>query len=158
MANRKATGPSGITSDALKSMVWREEGLSEEEESANNDADFLASVIHELLLDYWDSKLDFESWKQDILAPVPKTGNLSNPNKWRPVCLLETSYKVLASIFARRINPMIRDHKLEAQCGSINSKGCPDANFSLKSALELRREHDIPTHVLFVDLVKPLIL
>eukprot|EP00957_Ditylum_brightwellii_P180965 13786849-Ditylum_brightwellii.AAC.1 len=49
---------------------------------------------------------------------------------------------------------MIRDHGLEAQCGSINSKGCPDTNFLLKSALELRREHDIPTHVLFVDLVK----
>eukprot|EP00957_Ditylum_brightwellii_P145347 11069267-Ditylum_brightwellii.AAC.1 len=69
MANGKAAAPSGITFDALKSMVWREEGLSEEEESANDDADFLASVIHQLLLDYWDSKLDFESWKQGILAP-----------------------------------------------------------------------------------------
>mmetsp|Transcript_6884 Transcript_6884/g.10421 ORF Transcript_6884/g.10421 Transcript_6884/m.10421 type:complete len:95 (+) Transcript_6884:155-439(+) len=93
-------------------MVWREDDLTEEEESANDDADFLASVIHELLLDFWDSKLDFESWKRGTVAPVPKTGDLSNPNKWRPVCLLETSYKVLASILARRINPVIRYHGL----------------------------------------------
>ena len=157
MANGKAAGPSGVTPDALKAMVWREEGLKDgedEDEVDNDDADHLASVIHSLLLDFWESKLDFESWKRGILAPVPKTGDLSNPNKWRPVCLLETTYKVLASIIANRINPVIRDHGLEEQCDSLNSKGCPDANFSLRSALQIRREHDIPTHVLFVDLVK----
>eukprot|EP00957_Ditylum_brightwellii_P190049 14468260-Ditylum_brightwellii.AAC.1 len=52
MANGKATGPSRITSNALKSMVWREDDLSEEEKSANDNADFLASVINELLLDF----------------------------------------------------------------------------------------------------------
>eukprot|EP00957_Ditylum_brightwellii_P034657 2627281-Ditylum_brightwellii.AAC.1 len=66
-------------------MVWREEGLeAEADKLANADADCLASLIHSLLLDFWESKLDFESWKQGILAPVPKTGDLSNPNKWRP--------------------------------------------------------------------------
>eukprot|EP00957_Ditylum_brightwellii_P171330 13042569-Ditylum_brightwellii.AAC.1 len=127
MANGKAAGPSGITSDALNGSP------------ANADANFLASVIHDLLLDFWESNLDFESWKQGTLAPVPKSGDLSNPNKWRPVCLLETSYKVLASIIAHRINPVIRDNGLEAQCGSLNSKGCPDANFSLRSAIQIRR-------------------
>eukprot|EP00957_Ditylum_brightwellii_P124742 9507534-Ditylum_brightwellii.AAC.1 len=43
---------------------------------------------------------------------------------------------------------------LQVQCGSLNSKGCPDANFSLRSTLQIQREHDIATHVLFVDLVK----
>eukprot|EP00957_Ditylum_brightwellii_P151547 11541346-Ditylum_brightwellii.AAC.1 len=71
MANGKAPGPSGITSDALKSMVWCDSGL-DEEDSANEDAEYLASVVHELLLDFWESKLDFESWKQGMLAPVPK--------------------------------------------------------------------------------------
>eukprot|EP00957_Ditylum_brightwellii_P012542 947707-Ditylum_brightwellii.AAC.1 len=66
-------------------MVWWEEGLKDKaDELANTDADYLASVIHSLLLNFWESKLDFESWKQGILAPVPKTSNLSNPNKWRP--------------------------------------------------------------------------
>jgi len=53
MVTRKAAGPSGITSDALKSMVWREEGLEDEaDELANTNAGYLASVIHSLLLDF----------------------------------------------------------------------------------------------------------
>eukprot|EP00957_Ditylum_brightwellii_P061870 4695148-Ditylum_brightwellii.AAC.1 len=92
MANGKAAGPSGITSDALKSMVWRDNSLGAND-SANNDADFLATAVHDVLTDFWESKLNFESWKQGTLVPVPKSGNLSNPNKWRPVCLIETSYK-----------------------------------------------------------------
>eukprot|EP00957_Ditylum_brightwellii_P123749 9433829-Ditylum_brightwellii.AAC.1 len=91
MVNGKAAVPSGITSDALKSMVWHE--LDPEDEEVNTDADFQATMIHGLLLDFCASKLDFESWKQGILTPVPKSGDLSNPNKWRPICLLETSYK-----------------------------------------------------------------
>eukprot|EP00957_Ditylum_brightwellii_P112491 8576437-Ditylum_brightwellii.AAC.1 len=83
MANGKAPGPSGITSDALKSMVSCDYGL-DKEDSANKDAKYLASVAHELLLDFWESNLNFESWKQGTLVPVPKTGDLSNPNKWIP--------------------------------------------------------------------------
>eukprot|EP00957_Ditylum_brightwellii_P027727 2095609-Ditylum_brightwellii.AAC.1 len=92
MANGKAPVPSGITSDALKAMVWRDTSL-EEGDPANANANFLASVTHDLLLDFWESNLYFESWKRGTLVPVPKSGNLSNLNKWRPVCLLETSYK-----------------------------------------------------------------
>eukprot|EP00957_Ditylum_brightwellii_P136089 10378868-Ditylum_brightwellii.AAC.1 len=72
-------------------MVWTE--ATPNDEGANDDANYLASVIHHMLLDFWKSALDFESWKSGILAPVPKKGDLSNPNKWRPVCLLETTNK-----------------------------------------------------------------
>eukprot|EP00957_Ditylum_brightwellii_P133676 10191666-Ditylum_brightwellii.AAC.1 len=138
MANGKAPGPSGITSNALKSMVWTEATL--DDEGANDDANYLVAVIHNMLLDFWKNALDFESWKSGILAPVPKKGNLSNPNKWRPVCLLETTYRVFASIIAHRITPVIQDHRLEPQCGSLNSKGYQDANFLLKSALEIQHK------------------
>eukprot|EP00957_Ditylum_brightwellii_P198035 15087766-Ditylum_brightwellii.AAC.1 len=65
MVNGKAPRPSGITSNALKSMVgrrphWMMKGLM-------------------TMPTTW--------------PPVPKKGDLSNPNKWHPVCLLETTYK-----------------------------------------------------------------
>eukprot|EP00957_Ditylum_brightwellii_P078914 5999900-Ditylum_brightwellii.AAC.1 len=91
IANGKAPGPSDITSDALKSMVWTEETPGNEHD--NDDANYLATVIHVMLLDFCKSTLDFKSWKSGTLAPVPKKGDLSNPNKWHPVCLLETMYK-----------------------------------------------------------------
>ena len=43
---------------------------------------------------------------------------------------------------------------MDKQCGSIFGKGCADANFSLKAALETLREQGQDAHVLFVDLVK----
>eukprot|EP00957_Ditylum_brightwellii_P041208 3119146-Ditylum_brightwellii.AAC.1 len=63
---------------------------------ANDDTDFLAVVIHTMIVKFWDGSFDFQSWESSTLAPVPKKGDLLNPNKWCPVCLLETNYKVLA--------------------------------------------------------------
>jgi len=76
-----------------------------------------------------------KEWRTGILTPVPKKGDLLNPNKWRPVCLLEVTYKALASIIAARMNPIVQDFGLEEQCGLLNSKGCQDAPMSLKTAL-----------------------
>ena len=39
-------------------------------------------------------------------------------------------------------------------CGFVQGRGCEDAIFTLKNALCLRREHELQSHVLFVDLVK----
>ena len=43
---------------------------------------------------------------------------------------------------------------LECQCGFSPLKGCCDALFCLKSALQKQREHQLDSWVLFVDLVK----
>eukprot|EP00957_Ditylum_brightwellii_P141458 10776648-Ditylum_brightwellii.AAC.1 len=153
MENKKAMGPSRITSDALKSMVWNEENPDEDHDNDNDN--YLTTIIHAMILEFWEGKLDFESWKSGTLAPVPKKSDLSNPNKWSPACLLETTYKTMAtSIIVRRINPMIWDHRLELQCGGLNLKGCQDAMFLLKSALQICHEYNLPSHVIFVDLVK----
>eukprot|EP00957_Ditylum_brightwellii_P045225 3427999-Ditylum_brightwellii.AAC.1 len=64
------------------------------------------------------------------------------------------SYKVLTRILALRINPIIQDHGLEAHCGSLISKQCQDANFPLKSALQICQEHHFTTYILFVELVR----
>eukprot|EP00957_Ditylum_brightwellii_P036459 2760995-Ditylum_brightwellii.AAC.1 len=127
MVNNKAPGPPGITSDVMKAMVWKEH--QPENKSDNDDAEYLASVIHTMILEFWTGHLDFQYWESGTLAPVPQKGDLSNPNKWQPVCLLEPTYKILASVLAFCINPIIRYNGLEEQCGSLNSKGCQDANF-----------------------------
>ena len=52
------------------------------------------------------------------------------------------------------MNPIVRDEGLEEQRGSLNTKGTQDALFSLKTALQTRHKHNLPTEVLFVDIVK----
>eukprot|EP00957_Ditylum_brightwellii_P129908 9908922-Ditylum_brightwellii.AAC.1 len=46
------------------------------------------------------------------------------------------------------IKLLVQDHGLNSQCGSLNSKGCPDALFSLKSALQICRERNLAMRVL----------
>eukprot|EP00957_Ditylum_brightwellii_P158059 12031714-Ditylum_brightwellii.AAC.1 len=70
MANGKAPGLSDITSNALKAMVWQEH--QPENESDNDNAEYLASVIHAMILEFWNGHLDFQSWESRTLAPVPK--------------------------------------------------------------------------------------
>eukprot|EP00957_Ditylum_brightwellii_P147848 11258453-Ditylum_brightwellii.AAC.1 len=72
-------------------MTWTEP--DPEEAGANDDMEFLVGTIHAMLVNFWADLLDFESCASGTLSPVPKKGNLSDPNKWRPVCLLETTYK-----------------------------------------------------------------
>eukprot|EP00957_Ditylum_brightwellii_P007600 575379-Ditylum_brightwellii.AAC.1 len=70
MANVKVPGPSSITSDALKVMMWKEQ--HPENKSNNDDAEYLASVMHAMILEFWTRHLDFQSWESGTLAPVPK--------------------------------------------------------------------------------------
>jgi hypothetical protein len=62
--------------------------------------------------------------------------------------------KCISSIIASRITKYLSKFGLGKQCGSLFSKGCTDATYTLKTALQTLREHNHDTHVLFVDLVK----
>src|SRR5678816_2901986 len=42
-------------------------------------------------------------WRDGIIIPLPKKGNLSDCNNWRGITLLSIPGKVLASIILRRI-------------------------------------------------------
>ena len=111
-------------------------------------------VIHDNIKRFWKGGCSIAEWKVGTLAPVPNSKSLSNPNNWRPVCLLGITYKILASIVAFCINPIVRVKGMEEQCESLNSKGCQYALFLLKTASQTIREHGLGAHVLFVDLVK----
>ena len=34
------------------------------------------------ILKFWNQGGDFEEWHEGQLVPVPKSGDLSNPNEW----------------------------------------------------------------------------
>jgi Reverse transcriptase (RNA-dependent DNA polymerase) len=85
---------------------------------------------------------------------LPKTGDLSNPNKWRGIALGDIAAKCISSIIATRLTQHLVSFGMDEQCGSIYKKGCVDATFSLKLALQTLHEHNKEAYVLFVDLVK----
>lgn len=149
MQNHKAAGPNNVPMDALK--------ILSSQFSIDNHAKPDARpifFIHELLCGIWEGSPVPDEWTSGTLCPIYKKGDATDPNNWRPVCLLDATYKVLAAIIAARINHMVRDDGLEEQCGCIKNKSCLDAVFPLKTALQLRKEHDLESFVIFIDLVK----
>eukprot|EP00957_Ditylum_brightwellii_P145024 11045157-Ditylum_brightwellii.AAC.1 len=70
MANGKAPGPSGVTSDAFCTIVWCKP--DPEKEGLNKDAEFLCDYLTETLQLFWLGELDIETWKEGTLSPVPK--------------------------------------------------------------------------------------
>jgi hypothetical protein len=138
MKTEKAPGKNGLPPEAYKLLA----GLGED-------------VLEKIITDFWTNP-DFnpQIWKHVVLTILPKSGDLSNPNKWRGIALLDICSKAVSSIAATRLAIHLKGFGVEEQAGSTPGKGCADATFTLKTALQTLREHGQESWVLFVDLVK----
>jgi hypothetical protein len=138
MKTEKAPGKNGLPPEAYKLL----NGIGEE-------------VLEKIIIEFWTNP-DFnpDVWKHVMLKILPKSGDLSNPNKWRGIALLDICSKAVSSIAATRLANHLKSFGVEEQAGSTPGKGCADATFTLKMALQTLHEHDQESWVLFVDLVK----
>ncbi|MCP4745471.1 MAG: hypothetical protein GY874_04905, partial [Desulfobacteraceae bacterium] len=62
--------------------------------------------------------------------------------------------KVFSCILNDRLYQLLGRHGVKTQFGATPNVGCQDGSFTLKSLLHLRRQHNSPSFVAFVDLVK----
>ena len=88
------------------------------------------------------------------MIPVPKSGDLSDPNKWRGVTLMDLGSKIFSSILYTRMLHIIKEHRVKYQFGSTPGVGCQDGSFTIKTTLHLHHNHNLPMWVMFADLVK----
>ena len=139
MSNRKAAGDDNIPPEYYKSLARCEKGLE---------------LLMECLLDFWSSGISPSEWRIGRLKILPKKGDLSDPNKWRGIMLLNVACKLISSVISRRLQAVLDEHGLEAQCGFTSRRGTNDGSFSLRRATQLRKEFGKDTWLVFVDLVK----
>ena len=88
------------------------------------------------------------------LKLLPKKGDLSLCKNWRGICLLDIVSKILSSVMVSRMQQVQEAYGLEAQCGFRGVRGTIDGLFNTTIALQKRREHNLETWALFIDLVK----
>jgi hypothetical protein len=62
--------------------------------------------------------------------------------------------KLLSRVLNKRLFKILKKHGTPFQFGGTPDMGCRDGIFTLKSFLHARRQHGLPTHVAFIDLVK----
>ena len=89
-------------------------------------------TLMKLFNSYWLEESDFIEWHEGQLLRVPKSGDLSDPNKWRGVKLMDIGSKIFSSILCTRLFKIIRKHGVKYQFGSIPGVGCQDCSFTIK--------------------------
>ena len=87
---------------------------------------------------YWLEETDSEKWHEGQLVPVPKSGDIGDPNKCRGVTLMNIGSKIFISILCTRLLKLIKKHGVKYQFGSTPGVGCQDGSFTIKTMLHLR--------------------
>jgi hypothetical protein len=73
-------------------------------------------VLENLITQFWtDPSFNPEIWKHIVLTILPKSGDLSNPNKWRGISLLGICSKAVRSIAATRLANHLKGFGIEEQ-------------------------------------------
>ena len=67
---------------------------------------------------------------------------------------MDACSKIFSCILNERLYRLLGKHSVNTQFGAAPEVGCQDGSFTLKTLLHLRRQHNLPTFVAFVDLVK----
>ena len=107
--------------------------------------------FHNNLRKWWiDEDLDYEDWHVAPLKPLPKKGDLSNPNNWREIVLMKISSKVLATVINFRLQDLLMTYGIRNQSGATPGTGCPDAVFPLKTILQERKNKNLDTWALLL--------
>ena len=91
--NDKSPGLNGVPSYAFKSMS---------EENLRHHFNFIT--------EFWEDRVDFEECHKGQVVPVPKSGDLSEPNTWRGVNLMDIGSKMFSSLICKRLFKIIKKH------------------------------------------------
>ena len=137
MNNDKSPGLNGVPQNDFKSMS---------EENLRHHLDFIT--------EFWEDTVDFGECHEGQVVLVPKSGKLSNPNKWRGVNLMDIGAKLFRSLICKSLFKIIKKHGVKYQFGSSPGVGCQDGTFTIKTLLHTRHNPNIPSYVTFVDIVK----
>lgn len=137
LKNRKAAGPDGIPSEAIKP-----------------DLNTSTKMLYELFGKIWEMNEIPDDWKEGYLIKLPKKGDLKECKNWRGVMLLSTAGKVLNRIILERLKVEVDERLREEQAGFRKDRSCADQIATLRIILEQSLEWNSPVYVTFVDYEK----
>ena len=136
--DNKACGDSKIPAEFWKALASREDSFA---------------LVRDNIHDIW-YKGSPEECQIGRLKILPKKGDLHDLNNWRGIMLLESMAKLMSIILDTRLQQVVDTEGQEGQNGFRPARGTIDGIFSLKIALQKRKEHGLSSWAVFIDLVK----
>jgi hypothetical protein len=110
--------------------------------------------VYDYVNKFFTGEADYKKWHRSQCVPIPKSGDLSDPNKFWGVMLMDVCSKIFSSVMNARAFKLLAKHGTRLQFGGAPELGCRDGLFVLKTMLNMQKNHNLPSNVGFVDLVK----
>ena len=92
LTNYKAPGLSGVPPNAFKAI------------SPEN-----LKVHFNFILEFWNDRMDFEEWHEGQVLPVTKSGELSDPDKWKGVNLIDIGGNIFSILLCKILFSIIKN-------------------------------------------------
>ena len=96
----KAAGENGLLPELLKCC----------------DVD-LMKYVHDLFVVVWKEEEVPKEWRDALLVPVPKKGDLTKCDNWRGSSLLDIMGKLFGKVLQKRLQELAEELLSDLQCG-----------------------------------------
>jgi exonuclease III len=91
------------------------------------------------------------SMYKGIIILVPKAGDSTQINNWRPITLLNTDYKLLTRCIAKRITTVLPKLITSNQTYGVPNKSIQTNLHLIRDAIDYTNQHDLPLAIISLD-------
>ena len=155
LKTRKAPGPDAIPNEIWK-MLLKTDKSDEHKDRETELNQRIREYFLKLINKIHHEKVIPDSWNDANIAALFKGGNSADPDRYRPIALLATAYKVYTRLIHQRLVQGLEERLRETQYGFRPKRSAPEAIALLLRTLDiaLSNKHDAELHVILLDWVK----
>ena len=138
LAINKTPGPDGIPNEFYK--IFLED---------------ISDILHKSYSESFTNGMLCESQRQGVIRLIPKKGkNLTDIKSWRPLCLLNSDYKILAKVIANRLKAVLPEIINTDQVGYMANRFCGENTRLIADIIEYSKFTKTPCVILLADFEK----
>lgn len=134
LKNRKSPGPDKIEAELIKfadESIWQR--------------------LYQLIKEVWEKREMPQDWTKALICPIHKKGSRSVASNYRPISLLNVTYKILSQLINNMLKQESENKIGRYQAGFRSGKSVIDQIFILKQCHEKCSKKNIQIHALLVD-------
>ena len=99
----------------------------------------LIKYVHDLFVVVWEEEEVPKEWRNSLLVPVPKKGDLKKCDNWRGSSLLDIMGKLFDKVLQRRLQELAEELLSDLQCDFCSGRECVYLIFSARQLLQKKK-------------------
>ena len=111
----------------------------------------LKQELHVLMMKIWNEERLPEQWSEGIICPIFKKGDRLVCGNYRPITLLNITYKIFAILLNQRLTKLIENKLDDYQMGFRVNRSTIDNIFIVRQIFEKCHEYNIDLFNIFID-------